>query len=102
DLDETAWERFGDITCRMLADKVVKRLVSQRSALRARFAKTRLPQIQGQIGPVVIQVEPRTFNCLKKAGRTDTAKELATLTIHDVLNFPSFGVKSLVDLLTAL
>ncbi len=102
DLDETAWERFGEKTCRKLAETVVKRLVSQQNPLRARFAKTRMPQIQGQPGPVVIQVEPRTFNCLKKAGRTSTAEQLAALTFNDVLNFPSFGVKCLVDLLTAL
>src|SRR5213075_1021399 len=41
DLDETAWERFGEKTCRKLAETVVKRLVSQQSPLRARFAKTR-------------------------------------------------------------
>ena len=102
DLDESAWERFSEKTCRKLADAVLKHLVSQQNALRVRFARTRLPQIQGQPGPIILQVEPRTFNCLKCAGRTMTAEQLTTLTIHDVLNFPNFGVRCLVDLLTTL
>jgi hypothetical protein len=80
----------------------VDRLVSQQSALQARFAKTQLPQIQGQPGPLILRVEPRTFNCLKRAKCTRTAEQLAALTIRDVLNIPSFGVKCLVDLLTTL
>ncbi|MBI4657649.1 MAG: hypothetical protein HY735_02165 [Verrucomicrobia bacterium] len=102
DLDESAWERFGEKTCRKLADAVLKHLVSQQNALRARFAKIRLPQIQGQPGPLILQLEPRTFNCLKSADCAKTAEQLATLSILDVLNFPSFGVKCLVDLLTTL
>jgi hypothetical protein len=102
DLDESAWERFGEKTCRKLADAILKHLVSQQNALRVRSSKTRLPQIQGQPGPLILQLEPRTFNCLKCAGRTRTAEQLSALTIRDVLNFPSFGVRCLVDLLTTL
>jgi hypothetical protein len=101
-LDESAWDRFGEKTCRKLADAVLKHLASQQNALRVRFARTRLPQIQGQPGPLILQLEPRTHNCLKCAGRTKTAEQLATLTIRDVLNLPNFGVRCLVDLLTTL
>jgi len=102
DLDESAWDRFGEKTSRKLADAILKHLVSQQYALRTHFAKIRLPQVQGQPGPLILQVEPRTFNCLKRAGCTKTAEQLATLTVRDVMDLPSFGVKCLVDLLTTL
>src|SRR5439155_4468218 len=59
-----------------------------------------IPRTKGK--PAVLQLQRRTFNCLKEAGLLDTPAKLAETTFGELLTMPGFGVICLVDLLCAL
>jgi len=101
DLDESAWERFGDETCRKLAMEIV-RAVSRAARMPMAIADRRLPPIPRGMKLTDLDLEVRTVNCLIAAGMHERPQDLRAITIEGILTLRGFWVKCLVDLLTSL
>jgi hypothetical protein len=101
DLDETAWERFGEQVCGQLGLEVI-RAVGR--AIRAPVAvKERpFPAIPDGMTLADLELEIRTLNCLVSAGIHERPQDLQRMTIRGVLGLRGFWAKSLVDLLCSL
>jgi hypothetical protein len=102
DLDESAWERFTPETCRRLAAAIVRKVALSQSSVRSLLGNTLIPVPRTSGKPIVLQMERRTFNCLKHAGLLEDPRNLANVTIRRLVAMQSFGAKSLVDLLSSL
>jgi hypothetical protein len=101
DLDESSWERFGEETCRQLADEVV-RAVGRAARMPMPIGDRRLPPIPRGMKLADLDLEMRTVNCLVAAGIHERPQDLRTLSIEGILGLRGFWVKCLVDLLTSL
>lgn len=101
-LDESVWDRLSPEICHKLSIAVIKRIKVFRSALRKEAGRIRLPMPQAKGKAIVLQLEQRTFNCLKERGLLDDPKRLAQMTVADLVTMPGFGEKCVVDLLTSL
>ena len=101
DLDETAWERFSEETCRHLGEEIV-RTIGRAARLPIPIGECRLPPIPDGMTLADLDLEVRTINCLVAVGIHERPQDLQTMTIEGVLGFRGFWVKSLVDLLTSL
>lgn len=101
DLDESAWDRFDEETCRLLASEVV-RVVGRAARQPSAFSGRAMPPIPSGVSLAELELEPRTFNCLVAAGIQDRPQDLARMTIEGVLSLQGFWGKCLVDLLTSI
>ena len=101
DLDESAWERFGDDVCGSLAREVI-RTVGNSARGPMSLADRRLPALPAGMKLADLPLEVRTFNCLASIGVHRRAGDLRAMTIEAVLGIPGFWAKCLVDLLTSL
>ena len=101
DLNESAWERFDETTCRALADEVV-RAAGRTVRMPMSIGDRHIPPIPSGMKLTDLSLEVRTFNCLVSAGIHERPQDLGALTIETILGLRGFGVKCLVDLLTAL
>ncbi len=101
DLDETAWNRFGEDVCRELALEVT-RAVGRTVRSPTPVKDHRLPAIPGGMPLADLELEVRTLNCLVAAGIHERPQDLHRMTIGGVLRLRGFWVKSLVDLLSSL
>lgn len=101
DLDETAWERFGEEACQELAERVIKTVGGAARAPMA-VGNRRIPSIPSGMTLADLDLEVRTLNCLVAAGIHERPQDLQTMTIEGILELKGFWVKSLIDLLTAL
>ncbi len=101
DLDESAWERFGDEGCRQLAMEVV-RAVGRAARMPMAIADRRLPPIPRGMKLADLELEIRTVNCLVAAGIHERPQDLRAMTIEGILGLRGFWVKSLIDLLSSL
>jgi len=102
DLDETVWEKFEPKTCRKFAAEVICRVKTFWSVIRDQLGGTRLPVPRTRNKPAFLQLQRRTFNCLREAGLLDAPARLAETTVGELFALPGFGVISFVDLLCAL
>lgn len=101
DLDETVWDKFGSETCLRFAKVVVARVRS--SALRlGKVGAIPIPLPRTNGTPLRIQLEPRTRNCLENLGLIKNPSRLAWMTVGDLLQSSGFGIRCLLDLLSAL
>jgi len=100
-LDETAWERFGESTCRELAEEVV-RTVGHAARMPLCIGARRIPRIPRGLTLADLDLEVRTLNCLVAAGIHERPQDLHAMTIDGILGLRGFWVKSLVDLLSSL
>ena len=101
DLDETAWDRFGQQVCRQLAEEVV-RAVGRAIRLPAPIKDRCLPAIPRGMTLADLELEVRTLNCLVSAGIHERPQDLPRMTIGGLLGLRGFWAKSLVDLLSSL
>jgi hypothetical protein len=101
DLDETAWDRFGQQVCRQLAEEVI-RAVGRAIRLPAPIKDRCLPAIPGGMTLADLELEIRTLNCLVSAGIHQRPQDLPRMTIGGLLGLRGFWAKSLVDLLSSL
>lgn len=101
DLDETAWEQFGEEVCRQLALEVI-RAVGRAIRTPLPIKDHRLPPIPDGMTLADLELEIRTLNCLVSAGIHQRPQDLQRMTIGGVLGLRGFWVKSLVDLLSSL
>lgn len=97
-----------------LSDDDIDALTKSNSNYLLDLLKKLLPKICKSIGDVKLKPLPkgctlshlnlrvRTVNCLRKLGVGDDGRGLNELTIADLLRTPSFGCKSLIDILAAL
>lgn len=102
DLDDTAWDRFSCQRCLELADAVIAHVRPWMHSLPAHLRSRRLPCPPAWVSGDDIRVDQRTQNCLESFGFLDKPQELGRRTIGEIIKTPSFGVRSLVDLLCAL
>ncbi len=101
DLDESAWELFGEATCHALAAEVL-RAVGLAARMPIAIADQRLPPIPQGLRLTDLDLEVRTLNCLIAAGLHERPQDLREITIEGMLALRGFWVKCLVDLLTSL
>ena len=101
DLDETVWLHAPASMCKILAKLVLDQV--QRSLIRwpETMKSKSLPKLRQPTPPSALDIEVRTFNCLKRRFREDL-RPLNELFIRDLLPLAGFGVHTLVDLLVAL
>lgn len=100
DLDERVWAELAPEKIAELGRMVVARagLVGERPTVLQR----RLPQLPKGVRLEELPLENRTYNCLVRARFGRRPADLGKLAVGEVLALPSFGVKCLVDLLSAL
>lgn len=101
DLDEAIWQLTDQATCHALADAVVAQVHRSQAALLNKLGERHLPQPPYNIQLGDIELEQRTFNCIKRS-LNGNLQALNQCTIREVLNLRSFGIKSLIDLLSSL
>lgn len=105
DLDESVWDRFTVEECAALADAViacVRIAVTWRGPSAIEWLRNRLlPRPARGVQFEDLDLTVRTWNCLCKA-RLQEKVLSGELTVGEVLSLPSFGGRSLVDLLTSL
>jgi len=101
DLDETAWDRFGQQVCRQLAREVI-RAVGRAIRMPAPVKDRRLPAIPRGMTLVDLELEIRTLNCLVSARIHQRPQDFQKMTIGGLLGLRGFWAKSLVDLLCSL
>lgn len=101
DLDETAWQQFGDQACGELAQQVV-RILGRAARMPMTIGDRRLPPIPEGMVLADLDLEVRTLNCLVSAGIHERPQDLQSMTVDGILGLRGFWVKSLVDLLTSL
>jgi Bacterial RNA polymerase, alpha chain C terminal domain len=105
DLGETTWQRYSQRTCEKLGEAVVKHVASRRVTLTSEIIERHLPTPKTNVGIEDLEIEVRTRNCLKRMianWRIKSLSELGRLTIGQILPVHGFGVKCLVDLLSAI
>ncbi len=100
DLDESVWKHLPPATIARLAKLIVAR--SANCVHHRQLLKRRVPPLPVAVKLDDLHLETRTYNCLAREGLADRLARLSKYTIGDLLRIRSFGVKSLVDLLTAL
>jgi hypothetical protein len=101
DLDESAWDRFDEETCRALASEIV-RVVGRAARQPAALSGRAVPPIPKGVTLADLELAPRTFNCLVAAGIGERPQDLSRMTIEGLLSLQGFWGKCLVDLLTAI
>jgi len=101
DLDESCREQLSPHTCRKLAQAVVDRMQRVGGSIsKLRHMLLRLPNTKGL--PLRLQLEQRTFNCLRDSGLIANPAKLDGMRVGELLRTPNFGGKCLLDLLVAL
>jgi hypothetical protein len=101
DLDESVWDKFAPETCLKLAESVVAQ-VQTCAVMGGKVGSTPIPIPRTNGRPLRIQLQQRTRNCLEDLGVLRDPSRLAGMTVGDLLRQYGFGVRCLVDLLSAL
>src|SRR5438132_7685129 len=91
ELDATVWQQFDYETCKKLSEIVVARL-------RERIALIRQSRIHIQVPPELttidyLQLDVRTYNCLKHEGFADHPEFLRLCTLGTLLGIRGFGMR---------
>jgi len=102
DLDSSAWQRLGPATCQRLADLVIQTLKRRYNSFPGDLLNIPVPSPPAGLTLEDLHLELRTYNCLSKAGARLALSGLGTRRIRDLRGIKGFGVKCLLDLLTAL
>src|SRR5579863_555378 len=103
DLDETSWMRFSPQLCEELAGAIVAE--TKKGMHWPAISRNLMPKTPEGVDLDELELEARTHNCLRKAIRIGILRNLNDLgskTIGEVIYFPGFGARCLVDLLTSL
>ncbi len=100
-LDETVWERLDVETCRRLAEEVL-RVIGRALRMSTSVVDRLLPALPPGRKLADLELESRTMNALMAVGMHHRAQDLALWTVGRILGLRGFGVKGLLDLLTAL
>ncbi len=102
DLGSGTWHHFTPDVCRRLADLVVDQVRSVMRCLPKDILNRRLPRLPDGVELNDVELEVRTYNCLRREGLLRHAQKLGDRTIGDLIALPGFGARCLVDLLTSL
>ena len=100
-LDETVWDRLDEDTCRRLADEALRR-IGRALRMSTAVVDRQLPAIPPGMKLGDLEIESRTMNALVAVGMHHRGQDLASWTIGRILGLRGFGIKGLLDLLTAL
>lgn len=101
-LNCATWSRFPPKTCFALASALVNEVKRQRYTLEIELSNTPVPVPAGSMRLKDLELEVRTYKCLQSKGISILPNDLSGLSIADLFEIKSFGIKSLVDLLTAI
>ncbi len=102
ELDADCWGKYGEATCRRLGKTVVSHLARQVDDIIRVLGACHIAPAASKIGLSDLDLEVRTCNCLERIDVDQRHDGLGDLTIREVLEIQSFGIKSLVDLLTSI
>lgn len=104
DLDASGWTRFGESVCRALAHAAFLQLQASLHDLPTAIQARRVPTPPEGVTLDDLELETRTYNCLRKLGlrRGLDLLTITNLSIKDLLSIQGFGAKSLLDFLTSL
>lgn len=101
-LDSTVWDRMGEDACRKLAGQLLTELVGRGPRFCALLAHHRLESRYGAIAVEDLELQPRTLNCLRRAGISEFPSGRHGLTVGQILQLRGFGVRSLIDLMSSV
>lgn len=99
DLDESVWQQASPSTCKVLASHVVHEVHQNLNRLPIEVRLLQIPAISSQIPLRALDLQVRTFNCIKKRFGTKIPSEAR---IRDLLRIGGFGARCLVDFLVAI
>lgn len=99
DLDETLWEFEGAATCKVMANLVVHKVRQSLNSISTAVRILQLSEISPRIPLRALDLEVRTYNCLKEKFGLDVP---GSVRIRDLLKLAGFGARTLVDFLVAL
>ena len=103
DLDESAWKRFPEDVVRKLARLVVDKMAHCDTGRVGRVLRCRpFPRPPAGVRLDDLHIENRTRRCLAREGFGEDLQKLGDRTLGDILLVRSFGVRCLIDLLSAL
>lgn len=102
DLDETAWRSFDPETCDRLAKEIIKQVGLIFRSMPEDIKSRHLPVPSEGVELPFIEIELRTYNCLRDKGFDKNPQYFNEYTIGDLCKVRGFGAKCLVDLLTSL
>lgn len=102
ELDESVWGRWDISTVSRLAEEVVAQVTWIIQKMPAAIQNRPLPQVRSGVTLDDLELQQRTYNCLRRAGYDEQLTRLSEATIGELLSIWGFGAKSLVDLLTSL
>ncbi len=100
DLDETTWKHFSPEEIAQLAGMVVSQVTV--GGVHRDILSLRLPAVPAGLRLDDLNLENRTYNCLRRVGMARDARRLGQMTVGDLMDLPAFGAKCLVDVLTAV
>ncbi|MHB1037671.1 MAG: DNA-directed RNA polymerase subunit alpha C-terminal domain-containing protein [Pirellulales bacterium] len=100
DLDETVWNGASPGPIEELAQAIIARV--RNCDCQAVLQNRRLPDLPEGLNIEDLDLEPRTFNSLKRAGWDRRLGDLGGATVAELLRTKAFGARCLVDLLTVL
>jgi hypothetical protein len=102
DLGSDVWTRFDSKTCKRLGLALVAELSKNVLALAAAVGHLKMPCPTDPVLIDDLELETRTFSCLRQADADNLPGRVGSLTIGQALSLRGFGIKSLIDLLTSL
>jgi hypothetical protein len=101
-LGSAAWRRLGKGECRRQAQRLLVQMDLLGQPFFSKFASLPLSQRDAVVPLDELQLEQRTFNCLRHARLQYVTTGPNGLTIGDLLRLRGFGVKCLLDLAASL
>lgn len=105
DLDEGTWLRFSSANCTILGEMIIKHVASHLPKLPVDIAEKHLPLARNNVTLEQLEVETRTYNCIRrliKGGWIRNIQDLSGFTVSATKHLKGIGAKGIVDLLVAL
>jgi hypothetical protein len=102
DLDASVWRRLSRAACQQLAEVVVDTVRKGYQCRSRNLLTIPIPSPPAGVKLEDLELQPRTFNCLSKARLRMPFNRLGAYRISDLRDIRGFGVRCLLDLLTAL
>ena len=100
-MNAETWARFSPQVCHELAEAVVSRVRSKIHSAED-VLDQRVPRPPEGMRLDDLELEVRTYNCLRKARFRGAIQAFGDRTVRELLQIPGFGAMCLVDLLTSV
>ncbi|MFQ5507166.1 MAG: hypothetical protein ACE5F1_20540, partial [Planctomycetota bacterium] len=102
DLDESAWDRFGEASCKQLAREFRTWLRRRFSSLPSELRQQRLPPLPPGASLSDLPLGRHVRHVLERNGLLEAPNGLRRLSLVELLRLPGFGISAVLDLWTSL